>query len=103
MWITRAGVRMLKSEAEIDLLRRVRPHLAEGLRTALLRATPGNAAADQSPGLVLLSDDLALIAATPRYDRPHDSLLPVPPGVTEATWQEIAAADAEWASAGGHP
>jgi peptide/nickel transport system ATP-binding protein len=39
----------------------------------------------------------ALIAATPRYDRPEDSLLPVPASVIEATWREIAAADAEWA------
>jgi peptide/nickel transport system ATP-binding protein len=42
----------------------------------------------------------ALIAATPRYDRPEDSLLPVPASVTEATWQEIAAVDAEWAAEG---
>jgi peptide/nickel transport system ATP-binding protein len=39
----------------------------------------------------------ALLAATPRYDRPEDSLLPVPAEVIEATRQEIAAADAEWA------
>jgi peptide/nickel transport system ATP-binding protein len=41
----------------------------------------------------------ALLAATPRYDRPDDSLLPVPTEVIEATWREIAAADAEWAGA----
>jgi peptide/nickel transport system ATP-binding protein len=41
----------------------------------------------------------ALIAATPRYDRPEDSLLPVPASVIDATWREIAAADAEWAEA----
>ncbi len=38
----------------------------------------------------------ALIAATPRYDRPEELLLPVPSEVIEATWREIAAADAEW-------
>ncbi len=38
----------------------------------------------------------ALIAATPRYDRPDESLVPVPLEVVDATWQEIAAADAEW-------
>ena len=42
----------------------------------------------------------ALIAATPRYDRPADSLLPVPPAVIDATRREVAKADAEWA--GGH-
>ncbi len=40
----------------------------------------------------------ALIAATPRYDRPEDSLVPVPAAVIEATRAEIAAADAEWRS-----
>jgi peptide/nickel transport system ATP-binding protein len=36
----------------------------------------------------------ALIAATPRYDRPEDSLVPVPGEVIDATWREIQAADA---------
>ncbi len=39
----------------------------------------------------------ALMAATPRYDRPEESLLPVPAEVIAATRREIAAADAEWA------
>ena len=43
----------------------------------------------------------ALIAATPRYDRPEKSLLPVPAEVIEATWRDIAAADAEWAKGAG--
>ncbi len=41
----------------------------------------------------------ALIAATPRYDRPEESLLPVPAKVLDQTWREIADADAEWARA----
>jgi peptide/nickel transport system ATP-binding protein len=41
----------------------------------------------------------ALIKATPRYDRPDDSLLPVPPDVIDATRREIAEADAKWAEA----
>ena len=40
----------------------------------------------------------ALLAATPRYDRPEDSLLPVPPAIFEQTWREIAANDAAWAA-----
>ena len=40
----------------------------------------------------------ALIAATPRYDRPEESLLPVPSEVIDVTWREIAAADVEWAA-----
>jgi peptide/nickel transport system ATP-binding protein len=39
----------------------------------------------------------ALLAATPRYDRPEKSLVPVPPEVVASTWQEISSADAEWA------
>jgi DNA-binding CsgD family transcriptional regulator len=62
------------SPAEIDVLRRVRPHLAEGLRTALLLAEPSPQVVDGSPGLVLLSDDLALIAATPVAERWLDEL-----------------------------
>jgi len=38
----------------------------------------------------------ALIGATPRYDRPEESLLPVPASVIEDTHREIAAADAAW-------
>jgi len=41
----------------------------------------------------------ALLAATPRYDRPETSLLPVPAEVIEATWREIAAVDARWVEA----
>jgi peptide/nickel transport system ATP-binding protein len=40
----------------------------------------------------------ALIAATPRYDRPEESLVPVPADVIEATRAEIAAADAAWSA-----
>jgi len=38
----------------------------------------------------------ALIGATPRYDRPEDSLVPVPAAVIEATRHEIEAADDAW-------
>ena len=41
----------------------------------------------------------ALIAATPRYDRPDESLVPVPAAVIEATQYEIAAADDAWLGA----
>jgi DNA-binding CsgD family transcriptional regulator len=62
------------SPVEIDLLRRIRPHLAEGLRTALLLADPCADVGDGSPGLVLLTDELALIAATPIAERWLDEL-----------------------------
>jgi peptide/nickel transport system ATP-binding protein len=38
----------------------------------------------------------ALLAATPRYDRPDDSLVPVPAEVIDGTRREIAEADAIW-------
>ena len=41
----------------------------------------------------------ALMAATPRYDRPEESLLPVQPSVLEALAREIAESDAAWAAA----
>jgi peptide/nickel transport system ATP-binding protein len=41
----------------------------------------------------------ALIAATPRYDRPDDSLRPVSPQVTADLKREIAEADAQWRAA----
>jgi DNA-binding CsgD family transcriptional regulator len=52
--------------AEAAFLAKLTPHLAEGLRTALLigdrRATP---LPPEGPGLVLLADDLSLAAITP--------------------------------------
>jgi hypothetical protein len=66
--------------SEIDLLRRVAPHLAEGLRTALLLANPSPEADDGSPGLVLLSDDLALVAATPAAEGWLEELVDHPRG-----------------------
>src|ERR687897_1386062 len=52
--------------AEAALLARLVPHLAEGLRKALLLGGP-RAATPQpdGPGLVLLADDLPLVAITP--------------------------------------
>jgi peptide/nickel transport system ATP-binding protein len=41
----------------------------------------------------------ALIAATPRYDRPDESLKPVSPEVIEDLRREIAKADAQWGAA----
>ena len=52
--------------AEAAFLAKLAPHLAEGLRTALLigdaQATPLQ---PEGPGLVLLADDLSLVATTP--------------------------------------
>src|SRR5215210_6694141 len=52
--------------AEATLLARLAPHLAEGLRAALLLGDPrATTPQPDGPGLVLLADDLSLVAITP--------------------------------------
>ncbi len=53
--------------SERSFLRRLVPHLAEGLRTALLVGAPDDTGSvgDDTPGLVVLSDDLTALAVTP--------------------------------------
>lgn len=60
------------STAEEDFLRRLAPHLAEGLRTALLLDTRDNPELTQggdSPGLLVLAEDFSIVAATPTAER----------------------------------
>src|SRR5688500_10017752 len=52
--------------AEAALLARLAPHLAEGLRNALLVGdSQGTSPSPDGPGLLLLADDLSLVAITP--------------------------------------
>jgi DNA-binding CsgD family transcriptional regulator len=76
-------------------LARLTPHLAEGLRTALLIADPGTAPETDGPGLAVLADDLSVVATTPAADRwlaeladwPRRSELPQAVyGVTARLW-----------------
>jgi DNA-binding CsgD family transcriptional regulator len=72
--------------AEAAALARLAPHIAHALRHAmLLLASPPAATSPLRPGILLLTDDLGLIAATPEaeqllslidHDGPHRSLLP---------------------------
>jgi len=73
--------------AEAAFLAKLTPHLAEGLRTALLiGGAPVTSPPPDGPGLVLLADDLSLAAITPaaegwlaevaRSDWPGSSELP---------------------------
>ena len=55
--------------AEATFLARLAPHLAEGLRTALLLGNATVPQAPDPPGLLLLADDLALMATTPAAER----------------------------------
>src|SRR5215204_3444572 len=51
---------------EAALLARLAPHLAEGLRNALLvGGSQGTSPSSDGPGLLLLADDLSLVAITP--------------------------------------
>lgn len=54
---------------EAAFLARLAPHLAEGLRTALLIAEPDSVPESEGPGLLVLADDLAVIASTPSAER----------------------------------
>jgi hypothetical protein len=51
--------------ADVAFLRQVTPHLAEGLRTALLLARAETVPGADGPGVLLLADDFSVIATTP--------------------------------------
>jgi DNA-binding CsgD family transcriptional regulator len=51
--------------AQVTFIAGIAPHLAAGLRTALLLGAVESAFAASGPGLLLLADDLSIIAATP--------------------------------------
>jgi DNA-binding CsgD family transcriptional regulator/GAF domain-containing protein len=54
---------------EAELLASIAPHLAQGLRAALLRDRVDGDSNVEGPGLLLLADDLSLVASTPAGDR----------------------------------
>jgi DNA-binding CsgD family transcriptional regulator len=54
---------------EAAFLRQLTPHLAEGLRAALLIGKATELPVQEGPGLILLADDLALAAMTPTAER----------------------------------
>ena len=57
------------NDREVDILRRIAPHVAEGLRRAValgpLRAPAERTAAAGAPGIILLDQDLALMSMSP--------------------------------------
>jgi DNA-binding CsgD family transcriptional regulator/GAF domain-containing protein len=57
------------SSAEADLLDHLTPHLAAGLRKALLMGTGVSQPVLDAPGLLVLADDLSLVATTPAAER----------------------------------
>ena len=55
--------------AEAAYLARLTPHFAEGLRTTLLLRSSARLTAPDEPGLLLLTDDLSVVAITPAAER----------------------------------
>jgi DNA-binding CsgD family transcriptional regulator len=54
---------------EAALLRRLTPPLARGLRTTLLLADAKDALGPDEPGMLILADDLSVVAMTPAAER----------------------------------
>jgi DNA-binding CsgD family transcriptional regulator len=54
---------------EAAYLARLTPHFAEGLRTALLIESTTGATLPDEPGLLLLAEDLSMVAITPAAER----------------------------------
>jgi DNA-binding CsgD family transcriptional regulator len=55
--------------AEVAFISRLTPHIAEGLRTALLFGNTTGLEAPDEPGLLLLAEDLSVVAITPAASR----------------------------------
>ena len=55
--------------SEAAYLARLTPHLAEGLRTALLLGSTTAPTVPDEPGLLLLAEDLSVVAMTPAAER----------------------------------
>ena len=55
--------------AEVAFIGRLTPHMAEGLRTALLLGGATGERVPDEPGLLLLADDLSVMAITPAAER----------------------------------
>ena len=55
--------------AEVAFISRLTPHIAEGLRKALLLGTTTGSDVPNEPGLLLLAEDLSIVAITPIAER----------------------------------
>jgi DNA-binding CsgD family transcriptional regulator len=55
--------------AEVAFIGRLTPHMAEGLRKALLLGSTTASKAPDEPGLLLLAEDLSVVAITPAAER----------------------------------
>ncbi len=56
-------------DREVDLIRRIAPHVAEGLRRAITIGPDSAAAEAGAPGIILLDQDLTLVSMSPEAAR----------------------------------
>jgi DNA-binding CsgD family transcriptional regulator len=73
------------SSDDVELLRRLAPHLGEAIRTGLLRGEALEAEAVEGPGVVMLAPDLTLVGTTPAGGRWLEELGPAPSGLPAPT------------------
>ncbi len=72
------------TSADLAMLAQIMPHMAVGLRSALLRNDMAVAPSEEGPGIVLLSEDLTIDALSPAAERllveledwPHGDVVP---------------------------
>jgi DNA-binding CsgD family transcriptional regulator len=69
MCLHRAAAATGFDEHDIALLRRLAPHLAEGLRCAQLRPSPTTAPTSPSTGIIVLDHELQLVSINPAAER----------------------------------
>jgi len=69
---------------EVAFLRSLGPQLAGGLRNALLLAVAGSHSASESPGIVMLSEDLAVVSATSNAGEWLEEMADTPAGTAPA-------------------
>ena len=60
---------------ERAFLARVAPHIAQGLRAGLMIAAVDTPAGHEGPGLIMLADDLSIVAMSPMAERWIDELM----------------------------
>ena len=88
------------TDADVACIAAIAPHLAAGLRRAVLLDTAENEPAARAPGLLLLADDLTVLSATPAAELllaeisangywPRGDALPVPVCTAAAKLQAL--------------
>ena len=75
MCLHRERARSPFEPAERAFLARVAPHIAQGLRTGLIMGAVDTQEGHEGPGLIVLADDLSIVAMSPMAERWLDELV----------------------------